>query len=170
LLDDAATVRAQTADSGPLSRDLMALAAVLKARDRLVKELDNTLAAQQASLLPQVHALVDAGTPLTVGLPGGGAGTASEPLAACLAAALAAVAAAAAAVDASVALQPAAMASVLRANEAFDAARLKDAVTLGRQKVVRSLASTATDSEGWFSTTDEFNNAWKWYTDREKHR
>jgi hypothetical protein len=71
-----------------------------------------------------------------------------------LAAALAAVAAAAAAVDASVALQPAAMASVLRANEAFDAARLKDAVTLGRQKVVRLLASTATDSEGWFSTTE----------------
>lgn len=143
MLDDAATVRAQTADAGPLSRDLLALAALLKQRDRLVKELDATLAAQQARLLPQVQALVDAGQPLTASLPGGGAGTASEALAACLVAAGAAVEAAAAAVDASVAAQPAAMAHVLTANQAFDAARLKDAVTLGRQQVVRAAASSS---------------------------
>jgi len=137
LLDDAATVKSQTADAGPLSRELMSLAAHLKARDNLVRDLDETLAAQQANLLPAIQAMANAGTPLSVSLPGGGTGTASEHLTSCLAGAETAVQAKATAVNKSVEDQAALLASVLEANRAFDAARLKDAVTLGRQKVVR---------------------------------
>jgi len=137
LLDDAATVKSQTADAGPLSRELMNLAAHLKARDHLVHELDETLASQQANLLPAIQALANADTPLTLSLPGGGTGTASEELTACLAGTEAAVQAKAMAVNDSIAEQASLLASVLEANRAFDAARLKDSVTLGRQKVVR---------------------------------
>jgi hypothetical protein len=54
-----------------------------------------------------------------------------------LAGAEAAVQAKAMAVNDSIAEQASLLASVLEANRAFDAARLKDSVTLGRQKVVR---------------------------------
>jgi hypothetical protein len=144
LLDDDAAVKASTADPGPLSRELMVLADLLKRRDAVLAQLSSASSKVQADLLDEVLAFstttssaADLPPPLTVSLPGGGYGGASRELESFLdESAVAPVETLQTQLKESVDQQPAVMVRVMDENGRFDAARLKDRVTLGRQKVV----------------------------------
>mmetsp|Transcript_34135 Transcript_34135/g.67871 ORF Transcript_34135/g.67871 Transcript_34135/m.67871 type:complete len:912 (+) Transcript_34135:105-2840(+) len=147
LLDDAQALKASTADPGPLSNELMVLAELLKQREVLLAQLSGASTNTQApSLLDGVLAFSTAGSPLTTKIPGGGHGAVSAELEAFLSeSAVTPVELLEAQLKESLAAQPAVMAHVMRENDRFDAARLKDGVTLGRQKVVMDVERAVED-------------------------
>ena len=139
LLDDAVA----SADASALSRELMALADLLKQRDMAAAELASSAAAATAGLTAGALALAASGKPLQTAVPGGGS-SASTDLEQHLAGLVAPVAALADAVNKSVAAQPVAMDRVMKENDIFDAARSKDSVTMGRLTAVMNVDRAAT--------------------------